>query len=145
MSGVQVATWSQAIQERVLKLREFCEARTVALYRPFWNEVMTDLIAKEVARICFPQVTPQGMHFEDVNKARISLDRIDLVVVPGVVFDTHCFRVGLGKGHYDRALALYKGVTVGLAYNFQIVTEMPHHAHDLKCCYVASELRWLHS
>ncbi|MDI6824751.1 MAG: 5-formyltetrahydrofolate cyclo-ligase [Bacillota bacterium] len=58
--------------------------------------------------------------------------RIDLVLVPGVVFDRRGFRLGYGGGYYDRLLASLPGaVRVGLAFSLQVVDEIPALAHDL--------------
>ncbi len=57
-----------------------------------------------------------------------------LVLVPGLAFDKENFRLGRGKGFYDRFFAscgnsLYK---IGIGYSFQLVDQVSHEAHDLK-------------
>jgi len=57
----------------------------------------------------------------------------DLVVVPGVAFDAAGFRLGHGKGYYDRAFAIELGdspTLVGFGYEFQIVDAVPHDERD---------------
>lgn len=57
---------------------------------------------------------------------------IDLVLVPGVVFDRRGFRLGYGGGYYDRLLAsLPRAVRVGLAFSLQVVEELPVLPHDV--------------
>lgn len=57
---------------------------------------------------------------------------IDLVLVPGVVFDRRGFRLGYGGGYYDRLLgSLPRAVRVGLAFSLQVVEEIPVLPHDL--------------
>jgi len=55
-----------------------------------------------------------------------------LVLIPGMAFDRTGFRVGRGKGCYDRSMdglsAL--GPTVGIAYDVQVWAEIPREAHD---------------
>jgi 5-formyltetrahydrofolate cyclo-ligase len=57
---------------------------------------------------------------------------LDLILVPGVAFDAMGHRLGRGKGYYDRLLATWPGVTCGVAYDEQIVDEVPVEAHDVK-------------
>jgi 5-formyltetrahydrofolate cyclo-ligase len=57
----------------------------------------------------------------------------DLVVVPGVAFDADGYRLGHGKGYYDRAFAAELGdapTLVGFGYEFQIVDAVPHDQRD---------------
>jgi 5-formyltetrahydrofolate cyclo-ligase len=57
----------------------------------------------------------------------------DLVVVPGVAFDAEGYRLGHGKGYYDRAFAAELGdspTLVGFGYEFQVVDAVPHDARD---------------
>ena len=49
----------------------------------------------------------------------ISKDQLDLIQVPGVVWDERGYRIGFGGGYYDRYLADYPGATLSLAYGFQ--------------------------
>ena len=57
----------------------------------------------------------------------VPLEEIDLVIVPGVAFDDKSNRLGRGEGYYDRFLGgLPAGIPrVGLAFDFQIVTDLP--------------------
>lgn len=59
---------------------------------------------------------------------------IDVVFVPGVVFDKNGFRIGYGKGYFDRFLSHvnYKRA-VGVAYDFQVEESIPHTASDFPC------------
>lgn len=58
---------------------------------------------------------------------------IQLVIVPGVAFDNKGNRMGRGAGYYDRILnRLLKAKKVALAYDFQIVEEVPVEPHDIK-------------
>ena len=55
-----------------------------------------------------------------------------VALVPGLAFDRENFRLGRGKGFYDRFLAsagdsLYK---IGIGYSFQLVEKVPREPHD---------------
>jgi len=62
----------------------------------------------------------------------IDLERIDLVIVPGVCFDKKGNRLGRGKGYYDRFLKKLSSSTkkIGLAFDFQILPSLPREPHD---------------
>lgn len=66
----------------------------------------------------------------------IPLNRFDLVLVPGVAFDLSGNRLGRGKGFYDRILATASGVKCGVAYDFQLVDEIPTESHDAKVNFI---------
>ncbi len=58
---------------------------------------------------------------------------VDVVVVPGVGFDTHGHRLGHGLGYYDRFLRRLPTTTprIGLAFRCQLVPRIPRAAHDV--------------
>jgi 5-formyltetrahydrofolate cyclo-ligase len=64
----------------------------------------------------------------------INLKNIDVVVVPGLAFDTKNNRLGRGGGYYDCFLKkLPESIsTIGLAFDFQIVENLPTASHDTK-------------
>ncbi|MGH7968538.1 MAG: 5-formyltetrahydrofolate cyclo-ligase, partial [Limisphaerales bacterium] len=64
--------------------------------------------------------------------AETPLNRLDLILVPGVAFDLHGRRVGRGKGFYDQILAAAGGSTCGTAFDEQIVSEVPVEPHDIQ-------------
>lgn len=72
-----------------------------------------------------------------------ALNRLDLVLVPGVAFDPHGRRLGRGKGYYDRLLADVRGVKCGVAFDEQIVSEVPVGSHDAPLNCIVTPTRWL--
>lgn len=62
----------------------------------------------------------------------VAPDSIDVVLVPGVGFDAHGFRVGYGGGYYDRLLPLLENaVRVGIAFDEQLLAKPLHREeHD---------------
>lgn len=68
-------------------------------------------------------------------------EKIDLMLVPGVGFDLKGFRLGYGQGFYDRYLADYPGPTLGLAFDLQIVPELPVSGTDVPVRQIATEVR----
>jgi 5-formyltetrahydrofolate cyclo-ligase len=71
------------------------------------------------------------------------LNRLDLVLVPGVAFDLHGRRLGRGKGFYDQLLATVRGRTCGVAFDEQIVNEIPLEPHDVLLNCILTPSRWI--
>ncbi len=64
---------------------------------------------------------------------------VDLFIVPGIAFDRSGYRLGWGKGYYDRLLAGVSATKIGLAYSFQIVSRLPHTGYDIPMDIVITE------
>ena len=73
----------------------------------------------------------------------VPLNRLDLALVPGLGFDLRGRRLGRGKGHYDRLLAGFGGRKIGVAFDFQIVAEVPCEAHDIVLDDIVTPARWI--
>ncbi len=75
-----------------------------------------------------------GIHEPKKGHLRpVPLEDIDLVIVPGVAFDKRNIRLGQGHGYYDRFLSLLPNgtKTIGLAFDFQVVENLPQRLHDI--------------
>ena len=80
---------------------------------------------KDLKRGAFGIMEPTGALFTDYEK-------IEVVVVPGMAFDTAGHRLGRGKGYYDRFLAQHPvRRTIGVAFPFQHVPQVPCDSHDI--------------
>lgn len=69
----------------------------------------------------------------------IAKEQIDLLIVPGVVFDEQGYRIGFGGGYYDRFLADFKQTTVSLVSNLQLMKQIPTEKHDIPVQYIITE------
>lgn len=160
-----IAEASQNIQKRVLIMEEFRTALRVGLYASFKNEVLTDLIFQEGDRyrkeIYYPIFDPSGIvaYFRikkpdelllteggirepSLKQSRLrDLNTLDALIVPGVAFDLHGGRVGLGKGFYNKCLEKFQGERIALAYDFQIVSDLPQAARGRKVDWIVTEKR----
>ena len=67
----------------------------------------------------------------------------DLLIVPLVAFDKFKYRLGYGGGYYDRYIKkikeIKKIVTVGLAFSFQEVKNLPKNKYDKKLDFILTE------
>ena len=71
---------------------------------------------------------------------------IDLVVVPGLAFDSGGNRLGRGGGFYDRFLARLRrsAVTIGLAFDLQIIDRVPADDRDFAVGTIVTDRRVCH-
>lgn len=77
----------------------------------------------------------------DLASKRIRPEDLDLVIVPGVVFDAQGGRLGQGQGYYDRLLRNVPPdrPRVALAFECQLTDRVPRDQHDMLMDYVISE------
>lgn len=74
---------------------------------------------------------PYGILQPDDSESIIFGESIDVSIIPGVAFDKRSVRLGWGKGVFDKLLADSSAFKIGLAYEFQMVDEIPKEKHDL--------------
>ena len=63
----------------------------------------------------------------------------EILIVPLLAFDNDKNRIGYGGGYYDRFLAGFNGVSIGFAYDFQIVDKIPKEDFDINLDYIVTE------
>lgn len=68
---------------------------------------------------------PDGAVFREIEK-------IELVLVPGMAFDNHNNRMGRGKAYYDQLLVKLNAIKIGICFDFQLLEEVPHNDLDVK-------------
>lgn len=167
LSVEEVCLLSEKIFNNLRNHSFFCNSAHVMVYLDFKNEVKTDSIINyclennkkvyipicipETHELCISRITSlkelQSGHFgirepkaEYIRLSDSSL--VDLVLVPGVVFDSSGNRIGFGAGYYDRFMRrLESGVIkVGLAYAFQIADSIPSDEYDIPMDYIVTEI-----
>jgi 5-formyltetrahydrofolate cyclo-ligase len=101
----------------------------------------------EVRQILDPKLDLQVGHFgirePRSHCAPLPSLRLDLILVPGVAFDSHGRRLGRGKGYYDQLLKGLRGMTCGVAFDQQIVAEIPVEPHDVRLDCILTPTRWI--
>lgn len=84
-----------------------------------------------------------GIREPGVSCPQIPLNRLDLVLVPGVAFDARGRRLGRGKGFYDRLLTAASGTKCGVAFDEQIVDAVPIGPLDVTVNCILTPTRWM--
>lgn len=165
-----VAERSAALVARVLAHEAWAPARAIALFHSMPDEVQTGALIeaarKKGKRVALPVVTEeQALTFrapyEVPGEPPLSLSAfgilepteaaplvdpatLDLVVVPALAFDPRGHRIGYGRGYYDRTLPLASSAThVGVAFDFQLIAEVPERAGDVPVHWIITDRRVL--
>lgn len=121
-----------------LALKAWQEGKSVAVPKVSWNQ--RRMLPVEITSLA-TGITNTGPVREPIGGKPITLDLIDLVIVPGVGFTPTGHRIGRGMGFYDRFLAQpdFLGVSCGLGFEEQIVQELPVLDHDMPLSMLATD------
>jgi len=128
---------SLRIAKTLYELHEWKSAGAVNIYESMGNEVSTKDIIGEAIHVSNKVI------YYPAKKPEHNSSEIDLVIVPGVVFDVKMARYGRGLGYYDRFLSRLSDVKViALAYDFQVSKkELKLDEWDIKMDYIITEKR----
>jgi len=156
---------SRVILEKLFELNYYKKAKNVMFYVDTRNEVRTlDAIKKSIylgKKVFVPKVINKcdmlavrikslnelkKGHFgilEPVSGEMINPKELEVVVIPGVAFDKSGCRLGYGGGYYDRFLQNLKAdaVKIALAFEFQILDELPKEEYDILMDIIITEKR----
>jgi len=166
MAAEARAERSRAIVARLRDEPCFSEARTVAAFVAVRGEVdLAPLVAfaREAGKtVLLPRVDDADdalvlhVHAADapLEPSRFGVPEpqpeapivpphaVDLVLVPGLVFDVRGHRLGYGAGYYDKLLpTLTRATRVGVAFDFQLVPELPDTPGDVPVSRVVTDAR----
>jgi len=159
MSREQLQEKSRVIGQKLLASDEIINAENIFIYVNFRSEVETLSIIRQLLaggkQVSVPvtrvaekkldivvikdpdkELRPGYCNIpeppEELVKTRsVTPQTLDTVILPGSVFDEKCGRFGYGGGFYDRLLSQIPGASrVALAFEIQIVTELPLQNHD---------------
>ena len=84
-----------------------------------------------------------GILEPNVDAPIIDPSLLDVVVVPGSVFDKKGYRTGYGGGYYDRFLESTDALKVGVCFDFQLVDDVFPEEHDKKMDFIITEKNFL--
>ncbi|MEE4198997.1 MAG: 5-formyltetrahydrofolate cyclo-ligase [Bacteroidales bacterium] len=144
---------SESIFHQVEQMKELQEAQTIMAYWSMDDEVYThDFVLKwyPEKNIVLPSVKGDELELREfkglddmlegaafgIKEPRKlyqePLERIDLIIVPGVAFDKQNNRLGRGKAYYDKLLSKTRALKVGVCFDFQLLEQVPADQYDIK-------------
>lgn len=81
-----------------------------------------------------------GVREPDVHKCKEVTDFSDSIcIVPGIAYDKRGYRLGYGKGYYDRFMQKSTSLFIGLCYNELVDDELPIGEYDIPVKYIITE------
>ncbi|HJT48504.1 MAG TPA: 5-formyltetrahydrofolate cyclo-ligase [Nitrososphaeraceae archaeon] len=170
LSMSEISSRSAVIQNHVINSSQFKSASTIGAYLPIGSEVRTEGIIGTALDnqkvVVLPKTGPDKIAFfpifqtdfienklvkgkfgilEPLGSSCEYYNNIDLLIVPGVGFDKFGYRMGYGKGYYDRFMKENDfRFSIGLAFQFQVLrSRLPHSGYDQRLDAIATEKNML--
>lgn len=160
---------SARIAERLESLPFVSSASSVAVFHPIEgrNEVdltaFADRLRARGVRVAYPSIDPdtrvmtfrfvadpasleeRGLGFCEPAPDAEEATSLDVVIVPALQLDGRGHRIGYGAGFYDQALPRFAppARSVGVAFDFQLVAEVPDTPGDVRLSLIVSDERVL--
>lgn len=122
-----------------LALKSWQAGKTVVVPKVSWEQ--RRMLPVEISSLHTGMTTTGPGVREPVSGRPMPVEFIDLVAVPGLGFTATGHRIGRGMGFYDRFLAQseFLGVSCGLAFEEQIVEQLPVLDHDMPLSMLATD------
>ncbi len=157
-------TLSRSVGERTLlsgniqnNLSEFMKSQSGywGAFQPLHSEpqVQFDQLNSNV-KCCYPKVVGEDLEFyadvdqwsssslkvqEPASGKKVKLSELSGIFVPALAFHDDGHRLGRGKGFYDRTLADFTNLKVGVCYQFNILKSVPTESHDVGMDYIITD------
>ena len=162
------AEYDEKICNKIMSLVSYRFAETVLLYARVNSEIDVSRIAESALaagkRVAYPrcipgttemefhyissldELSPGAMNIPEPSSSALLFDPRSvngkdkcLCVIPALAFDKRGYRIGYGKGFYDRYLSRFECNRAGVIYSDLLVEELPNGRFDLKVDFIVSE------
>ncbi|MCL1935902.1 MAG: 5-formyltetrahydrofolate cyclo-ligase [Defluviitaleaceae bacterium] len=159
---------SNKIANKLFETEEFKNADVIGITISFKTEVRTKEIIekcfelKKIVAVPKIDISNKKMYFYEIKNfyyleknitknniiltepninicKKIESNQINLLIVPGLLFDENFNRLGYGGGFYDRFLDKNYLPNISIAYQIQVVKEIPIELHDKKINSILTE------
>lgn len=155
---------SQIIYEKIIAHPDYKNSESIMSYMDFRNEVQTkkinEKILKDGKKLILPltdmkakklylylvkdlkkdlELSNYGILEPKKSNSEVTIENIDLILVPGVAFNSDNYRMGYGGGFYDRLLSEYKKKMLGLFFEAQKSDKLIVEDHDRQIVTIITE------
>ena len=145
-----IISLSRSINERLKKEVYFNDCKNIACYMAFDNE--PNLSIPKNKKLFFPKISNEKLTFhlnthkfrknkfgikEPIDKAIFPINKIQLILIPLVAFNSDLYRIGYGGGYYDKTLQNFAKNKAGprlwgIGYDFQRVSTNFQNKFDIR-------------
>ena len=152
---------SEAIWRQIVNHQAYRNAKIVCAYAPLPNEIDSNRWLARIAaekQLCLPVVVGKktmNLRFytsmEDLTVGAFSIPKpnigeicppsdVDLFLIPALGYDLEGYRLGRGKGYYDRLLAKSSAHKMGIITTKRLIAAIPHDKHDIPVDTIITDL-----
>jgi 5-formyltetrahydrofolate cyclo-ligase len=162
------AARSTKLIDRVFELDAYQQAGVVLAFASLEHEVDTgrlvDAVRATKKRLVLPRVTDNQLTLHEVfddtklqpgsfsvpeptaDAPRVEPGIVEFALIPALAVDVYGFRIGYGGGYYDRLIpSLVHASTCAVAFDFQLVAEVPAFSFDVAVDWVVTDTRTVHA
>lgn len=152
-------TKDNLIYQKVINNKDILFSKTLLIYISINSEVDTIKIINyflNTKNIAVPKIIDNNMFFcyvtnlndltpgkynipEPTNENIVTDFDNAICIVPGICYDKENYRIGYGKGYYDRFLSKNKIKTIGLCYKECMIEKIDNDKYDYKIDEVITE------
>ena len=168
MSSMEREAKATALVDSIRADARWRDARAVMLFIPLPDEInilpLVDQAMDHKKIVAIPRFNPATATYEAAQLGNLATDlvtgpfnvpeprsscavlqlnRLDVTLVPGLAFDRAGWRLGRGKGYYDRLLANAGGSFWGVGFDWQLVETIPGEPHDVVLNCIVTPTHWL--
>lgn len=156
----------EKVCKAVESLVSFRHADIILLYAPIKSEIdilpILTLAKEKGKKVAFPKCNTEErtmkFHFVDSIEEMTPLaygirepsedspvydpettPGVAICLVPGLAFDVYGYRLGYGKGYYDKFMNKFQGSTIGIVYSNLILPSLPRGRYDKHCDIMVTE------
>ena len=154
--------WDEVLCQKLLNYIIQSKPKIVHTYLPLGSEInfypVIDYLLNQNIKVVCPKTLDKPFlqhlilnsleHLEDgkfgtkfPSGENVYNGNYDLIIVPGLAYNSQNYRLGYGGGYYDHFLKSQpNAVKIGLFYSFQINEELPLEIHDIPLDIVMTDL-----
>lgn len=146
--GLDIKNISQKLCEKISDLKEYKKAKNIMIFYPLENEIDLIPLINSEKNFYLPRINDDDLEIcpyklgDKLNLSKfktkepltngISPKILDIIILPALIVDKNNYRLGYGKGYYDRLLEKTNAITIIPIAKELITDTLPIDHHDKK-------------